>query len=165
MKGGLKDGRWTMFGDFKNQHILNLDRKDDKDENDSRKKLEFRELHFFADELKINCRNTYEIAAAFAMFADIVSPPRPGVHGPIIQREFFKYKSEPDKLEELEELLNGLVSSLKDRAFDSRQIILLANDNDDFGNATPNSGLETPEHTRRNSKQTLRQRKGGERQS
>ena len=140
LKGGMKDGRWTMFGDFTYQNIvlpqLNKDRKKTIDF------LKSRGLTLFTRELKINCRNTYEIAAAFAMFANIVSPPRPGVHGPIIQREFFKYKDEPDKLEELKEILDGLVSSLKNRHFDSRQIILLADDRGDFGTAPQYAGWQ-----------------------
>ena len=129
LKGGLKDGRWTMFGDFKYQHILYMDREDDKDKRDVRIRLRGREIHSSTKFLNINCRNTYEIAAAFAMFADIVSPPISGVHGPLIQIEFFESEKR------LDELLERLVSNLKVRKIDSRQIILLANDNDDFGDA------------------------------
>ena len=138
LKDGLKEGRWTMFGDFTYQNIvlpqLNKDRK---------KTIDFlkrRGLTLFTRELKINCRNTYEIAAAFAMFADIVSPPISGVHGPIVQRKFFKYENEEDELDELDELLTRLVNDLQERDFFSRQIILLANDNDDLGKATKIAG-------------------------
>ena len=128
LKGGLNAGRWTMFGDFTNQNIL------DKVRRDGREILESRGLNFSEDVLETNCRNTYEIAAAFAMFADIESPPRSGVHGPLVQIELFESEEERDKL------LNHLIGSLQDREFYSRQIILLANDNDDFGNARQYAG-------------------------
>ena len=129
LKGKLKDGRWTMFGDFEYQHILNMDGKVDKDENDGRKKLQTWGLHFAAIELKINCRNTYEIAAKFAKLAAIKSTSMSGVHGPLVKIKLFKSEAELQKLLEVE------IGSLKNRGFDSRQIILLADDRDDFGTA------------------------------
>ena len=136
LKGGLKDGRWTMFGDFTYQDIvlpqLNIDRNEDK--KDGIEFLESKGLTFSEDLLETNCRNTYEIAAAVAMFVDIESPSRSGVHGPLVQIEYFESE------EELVKLLERLVSSLREREILSRQIILLANDNDDFGNAKQIAG-------------------------
>ena len=130
LKRGLIEGRWTMFGDFTNQNIFDEGRRN------GIEILESRGLNFSEDLLETNCRNTYEIAAAFAMFADIESPPRSGVHGPLVQIEFFKSDDERD------ELLDRLIRSLKKREFNSRQIILLANDNDDFGNASHMAGWQ-----------------------
>ena len=128
LEGGLNEGRWTMFGDFTNQNIF------DEGVRNGIEILESRGLNPSGDLLETNCRNTYEIAAAFAMFVDIVSPPQSGVHGPLVQIEYFQSEAE------LKELLERLVSDLKKRKFYSRQIVLLANDNDDFGDAEEFAG-------------------------
>ena len=129
LEGGLNEGHWTMFGDFTNQNIF------DEGGRNGIEILESRGLNPSGDELETNCRNTYEIAAAFAMFAGIESPPpRSGVHGPLVQTEFFESDAERD------ELLERLVSDLREREFYSRQIVLLANDNDDFGDVEEFAG-------------------------
>lgn len=129
LEDGLNEGRWAMFGDFTNQNIF------DEGGRNGIEILESRGLNLSGDELETNCRNTYEIAATFAMFAGIESPPpRAGVHGPLVQTEFFESDAERD------ELLERLVSDLREREFYSRQIVLLANDNDDFGDAEEFAG-------------------------
>ncbi|MDE0086919.1 MAG: hypothetical protein OXU23_14460, partial [Candidatus Poribacteria bacterium] len=116
LKGGLVAGHWTMFGDFTNQNIVSsrLTR-------DGREVLkDFAEgLHWSNDELETNCRNTHEIAEAVAMLADIESLPMSGVHGPVVQIKYFSSH-------ELNETLDNLVSTWKDRGFESKDIILLS---------------------------------------
>ena len=113
--GGLAGGRWVMFGDFTNQNIaspqIGTNGKDS---------LRSYGLHWSNDLLETNCRNTHEIAESVAKFVDIESPPISGVHGPLVQLEYF------DSREDLETTLDRLIGSLKNRRFQSRQIILLS---------------------------------------
>ena len=126
LKDGLADGRWTMFGDFKYQNIVSPDF-----HKKAKKVLKDFGLNWTNDELETNCRNTHEIASAVAKFVDIDSPPISGVHGPLVQLEYF---SDQD---ELEDMLDRLVNSLKGRDFGSQQIILLSSDADnEFGRST-----------------------------
>ena len=113
LKDGLADGRWAMFGDFVNQNIVSRDLKG----------MEVLDKFYPARaSLQTNCRNTHEIAAAVAKFVDIDSPPISGVHGPLVQLEYFGDQTD------LGNLLDRLVNSLKGRDFQSQQIILLSYD-------------------------------------
>ena len=124
LKGGLTNGNWAMFGDFTYQNIINPNiNKTGEEVLEKLKKIYPRITH---DELEINCRNTYEIAAAASMFLRIDSLPRSGVHGPLIQTKYFKTQ------EQLNNLLDELVTDFKDRKFLSRQIILLSGSSDNF---------------------------------
>ena len=125
LKDGLADGRWTMFGDFANQNIVSPDF--DKKGTDVLKDFG---LNWTNDMLETNCRNTHEIASIVAKFVDIDSPPISGVHGPLIQHEYFID-------DELESMLDCLVDSVRKRKFTSQQIILLSSDADkEFGKST-----------------------------
>ena len=129
LKGGLTDGNWAMFGDFTHQNIINPDiTKTGEDVLEELKKIYPRITH---DELEINCRNTYEIAAAVSMFLGIESLPRDGVHGPLIETRYFRTP------EDLDSLLERLVTDFKNREFRSRQIILLSSSSDDFRTDPP----------------------------
>lgn len=123
LKDDLTGGNWTMFGDFSNQKIASPDLTETGEEVLERLKNKYPRLTH--GELEVNCRNTCEIAAAVSMFVGIKSPPRSGVHGPLIKTEYF------DSPEGLDNLLDTLVSDLKDNKIDSRQIILLSSSSDD----------------------------------
>ena len=113
LKDGLADGRWAMFGDFVNQNIVSRDLKG----------MDMLDKFYPARaSLQTNCRNTHEIAAAVAKFVDINSPPISGVHGPLVQLEYFGDQTD------LGNFLERLVDSLKGRDFQSQQIILLSYD-------------------------------------
>ena len=129
LKGGLASGRWAMFGDFAYQNIVSprLDR-------DGRDTLRESGVFWANVRLTVNCRNTHEIAAATAMFVDIESPTMSGVHGPLVEVEYFKSSEERDIL------LDRLISGLKDNRFFPRQIILLSGGDDDFGGAGSYAG-------------------------
>ena len=132
LKGGLTNGNWAMFGDFSYQKIINPDfTKTGEEVLEELKKIYPRITH---DELEINCRNTYEIAAAVSMFLGIDSLPRSGVHGPLIQTKYFKTH------EQLNNLLDDLVTDFKDRKFFSRQIILLSGSSDNFNTSRKYGG-------------------------
>ena len=118
LKGGLVNGRWTMFGDFTNQDIVSS-RPNGIDV------LTDLGLNWSNDMLETNCRNTHEISEAVARLVDIESPPMSGVHGPLVQIEYFKSS------EELGDLLDSLVLNFKDKHFLSRQIILLSSSSGD----------------------------------
>lgn len=129
LKKGLTNGDWAMFGDFDYQNIINPElHENGKDVLNNLKELYPR---MTLGRLKINCRNTYEIAAAASMFLGIDSLPRSGVHGPLIQTKYFKTQ------EQLNNLLDELVTDFKDREFYSRQIILLSSSSDDFKTEPP----------------------------
>lgn len=127
LKGGLANGRWTMFGDFTNQDIVSSR------PNGTDALTDFG-LNWSNDMLETNCRNTHEISDAVARLVDIESPPMSGVHGPLVQIEYFK------SLEELGDLLNNLVVNFKDKHFLSRQIILLSSRSGDEFNTERNYG-------------------------
>ena len=127
LNGKLTNGCWAMFGDFTHQHISNPDvTKTTKTGEEVLAELKEIYPRMTLGRLKINCRNTYEIAAAFSMFLGIDSLPRSGVHGPLIQTKYFKTQ------EGLNDLLDDLVTDFKNREFFSRQIILLSSSSDDF---------------------------------
>ena len=131
LKDDLTGGNWTMFGDFSNQQIASPGLTETGEE--VLKCLKKKYPRLTHGELEINCRNTYEIAAAVSMLVDISTLPRSGVHGPLIQIEYF----DSDSPKHLDNLLNHLVSDLKDREFHSRQIILLSSSSDDFNTVPP----------------------------
>ena len=131
LDGRLTNGCWAMFGDFEYQNIINPYLTEDGE--DVLKQLKKIYPRMTLGRLKINCRNTYEIAAAVSMLIDIETFPRSGVHGPRIQVEYF----DSDSPEHLDNLLDRLVSDLKEREFFSRQIILLSSSSDDFNTVPP----------------------------
>ena len=120
LKGGLANGRWTMFGDFTYQNIVSP-----RSTENGKDVLRDLDLNWSNDVLETNCRNTHEISAVVAKLVDIKSPPMSGVHGPDVQ---IKYFTSP---EELGNLLDNLVVNLKDKHFLSRQIILLSSSSGD----------------------------------
>lgn len=126
LEGELTNGNWAMFGDFEYQNIVNPTITETGEE--VLAKLQEIYPRVTRGDLEINCRNTYEIAAAVSMLVDIPTLPRSGVHGPLIQIEYFN----TDSPEDLDKLLNELVKDLQDRKFLSRQIILLSSSSDDF---------------------------------
>ena len=125
LEGGLTEGNWTMFGDFDYQNISSENLTETGDETIERLQKSY---PLTVSKLKINCRNTYEIAAAVSMLVDIETLPRLGVHGPFIEIEYF----DSDSPKNLDNLLDHLVGDLKDRKFFSRQIILLSSSRDNF---------------------------------
>ena len=70
--------------------------------------------------LETNCRNTQEITDEVARLVRIESPPRSGVHGPLVQTRYFKCR------EDLGETLDGLVGEWKNMGFQPRQMVLLS---------------------------------------
>lgn len=121
LKNGLTEGHWTMFGDFDHQDLVSPHFTENG--KDVLKKLG---LNWSNDALETNCRNTHEIAETVAKLVDIKSPPMSGVHGPLVQIDYFKSQ------QNLDDLLNQLISDLKNRNFYSQQIILLTSSGDGF---------------------------------
>ena len=142
LKGGLTDGRFTMFGDFTNQDILFYS--SIKEERDGRDDLDdfikprgiVALVHKMMDfikprdkssdlperiKLETNCRNTHQIGTKTAELTALGAPLLSGAHGPDVQIEF-------SSGEEWKGRLDHLVRDLKERDFHSRQIILLASD-------------------------------------
>jgi hypothetical protein len=130
LKGGLTNGRWTMFGDFVNQDLITIKR-----EIKRTKPLKDFGLNWSNDELETNCRNTHQIADAITRLVDVESLPMSGVHGPPVQIEYFrseeKESEELEKSGKLEDVLDTLISTWKNRGFKSRQIVLLSSNSDD----------------------------------
>lgn len=114
LKNGLAEGHWTMFGDFTYQNIVSPHLTQN-----GKDVLRNFGLNWSNDTLQTNCRNTYEIAVDVAKYVDIKSPPMSGVHGPLVQIEYFKSPSE------LEDTIDNLIHDWQNRNFQSEQIILL----------------------------------------
>ena len=126
LKNGLTGGRFTMFGDFTNQDIVfypSIENGRNALENFIKDKSS--DLPDISIKLETNCRNTYQIARKTAALTALGAPPLSGAHGPDVQIEF-------SSGEEWKERLDHLVRDLKARDFHSRQIILLASDDDRF---------------------------------
>ena len=147
LKGGLVNGRWTMFGDFANQNIVSSR------PNGIDVLTDFG-LNWSNDILETNCRNTHEISEAVARLVDIESPPMSGVHGPLVQIEYFK------SLEQLGDLLDSLVLNFKDKHFLSRQLILLSSGSGDEFDTERNYGGWKLLNIREETVSTLRSREG-----
>ena len=114
LKDGLAEGHWTMFGDFTYQNIVSPHLAQN-----GKDVLRNFGLNWSNDTLQTNCRNTHEIAVDVAKYVDIKSPPMSGVHGPLVQIEYFKSPSE------LEGTIDNLIYDWQNRNFQSEQIILL----------------------------------------
>lgn len=121
LKGGLVEGSWAMFGDFTNQNIVSP--RLTKDDREKKVLKAFgKDLHWTKHKLTVNCRNTHEIATTITKLVGTESPPMSGVHGPLVQ---IKYFNSP---EDLEGMLNELISDWRNNDFKSEQIILLSSD-------------------------------------
>ena len=126
LKNGLTEGRWVMFGDFKNQNIINP-----RMTKDGRTVLmELYGINFDNANLTVrleqNCRNTHEVAAAISHWINVPSLPRSGVHGPLVQVKYFKTDNE------LETALDQTVEELQEGQLQARQIVILTSSNKDF---------------------------------
>ena len=124
LKRGLVGGRWAMFGDFVNQKLIR-----DIVEGDGKEALRewirtqtngLMDTNWYDGLLEINCRNTQEIADEVAKLVRIESPPRRGVHGPLVQTRYFGSQ------EDLEEMLDGLTQDWHEIGYQSRQMIVLS---------------------------------------
>ena len=124
LKRGLVGGRWAMFGDFVNQKLIR-----NVVEGDGKEALRgwirtqtngLMDTNWYDGLLEINCRNTQEIADEVAKLVRIESPPRRGVHGPLVQTRYFGSQ------EELEETLDGLTRDWHEIGYQSRQMIVLS---------------------------------------
>ena len=147
LKGGLANGRWTMFGDFANQDIVSSR------PNGIDVLTDFG-LNWSNDMLETNCRNTHEISETVARLVDIESPPMSGVHGPLVQIEYF------NSLEQLGDLLDSLVLNFKDKHFLSRQLILLSSGSGDEFDTERNYGGWKLLNIREEAVPTLQSREG-----
>ena len=120
LKDGLVDGNWTMFGDFENQGIVASRLPEDEGIEDALKGFD-NQLYWTYCKLKINCRNTHEIATTVSKLVNIESPPMTGVHGPLVEIEYFG-----EQKGNLEDILDELIRNYKNKGFQSDQIILLS---------------------------------------
>lgn len=117
LKGGLGNGQWALFGDFRNQNIVTSRRHNSRD-------ASLAPLRAFAEHVKCsldtNCRNTHEIASSISTICKISLPTLAGVHGPEVDLQYF------GSPEELRTLLDRQLSTWKANGFEDHQIILLA---------------------------------------
>lgn len=132
LKNGLRNGRWSMFGDFTNQNLVTLNRV--QKWNDVLEEFSPKGEWSY-DKLITNCRNTHEIADAVSGLSRIKSHSMSGVHGPDVQIEYFEGQNE------LESQLDNSISTWKAKGLESRQIILLSSGTgDEFGSFQSNYG-------------------------
>ena len=98
LKGGIKKGKWVMFGDFSNQAIyLN-------DPNDSMKLLRLESDFMTFPPLNINCRNTKEIARQNTLMTG-TQMPQVNSNNYLGNNVICKYPSRPSRKEVLIEII------------------------------------------------------------
>lgn len=117
LKGGLKDGRWRMFGDFEQQSIYGQSPLAVSEVTTTRAPGTAR----FA--LKKNCRNTPRIASFVKLlaayergYADVLRPDNG------VEPETIYFTSQPDQDSKLLDLLNRLFAE----GYSGREIVLLS---------------------------------------
>ena len=114
VRDGLDNGRWTMFGDFKNQNLVTS-----LGNSASMKGLRQRVRPAYGA-LSVNCRNTQEIAEEVARVVRIESPTMTGVHGPLVQFRSFATR------DELGDMLDNLIRNWREVGFQYKQMIVLS---------------------------------------
>lgn len=88
LRGGLKKGRWSIFGDFHNQAIYSA-------ELSGTELLEILERHlsdYATFKLNVNCRNTKNIAESTSLFSGFATPPyeTSQIDGEPVNQSFWK---------------------------------------------------------------------------
>ena len=122
LKGGLVNGRWTMFGDFVNQNIVSPDISNGGDGKDALK-AKYENINWVNYPLSVNCRNTQDIALETYKLVRIDAPTVPGVRGPAVEFDYFSSQSE------LGDILDGHVNTWRRNGVSSMQIVLLTSAN------------------------------------
>ena len=123
LKGGIVNGRWTMFGDFVNQNIVSPSINNGLDGKDALK-ARYENISWVNYPLSTNCRNTQDIALETYKLVRIDAPTIPGVRGPDVEFDYFSSQ------QDLGDILDRLVDSWKRNGVESFQIILLTSDKD-----------------------------------
>lgn len=104
LKGGIKNGKWSMFGDFTNQAIyIN-------DPEEAKKLLLQRAFFVNIPPLKLNCRNTKKIANQNTLITGIEIPEFTGFTLPGIPIDV-KFPSSNKKREILEDKVKELIKN------------------------------------------------------
>ena len=104
LKGGIKNGQWTMFGDFTNQAIyINEPEK-------AKKLLSQRAFFVKVPPLKLNCRNTKKIANQNTLITGIEKPEFSGFTLPGISIDV-QFPSKNKQREVLENKVKDLISN------------------------------------------------------
>ena len=133
LKGGLVNGRWTMFGDFVNQNIVSPDVSNGGDGKDALKAT-YENINWVNYPLTVNCRNTQDIALETYKLVRIDAPTMPGVRGPAVEFDYFGSQSE------LGDVLDKHVSNWRSNGVSSMQIVLLTSANGGEFDATRTYG-------------------------
>lgn len=116
LNGGLKDGRWAMFGDFDNQALF-LQQNSDPQQDLARYGAKPARRR-----LTVNCRNTPAIARHTALVSGAPAPPthKAAAAGPVPSYRYW------NDHEELNQLLHEEISRLLDAAIDVTSITVLS---------------------------------------
>ena len=121
LKGGLVNGRWTMFGDFVNQNIVSPDISNGGGKDALKTKYE--NISWVNYPLSVNCRNTQDIALETYKLVRIDAPTMPGVRGPAVEYDYFGSQHE------LGDILDRHVNTWRRDGVSSMQIVLLTSAN------------------------------------
>ena len=133
LKGGLVNGRWTMFGDFVNQNIVSPDVSNGGDGKDALK-AKYENINWVNYPLTVNCRNTQDIALETYKLVRIDAPTMPGVRGPAVEFDYFGSQRE------LGDVLDRHVSNWRRNGVSAMQIVLLTSANGGEFDATRTYG-------------------------
>ena len=117
LKGGLVNGRWAMFGDFANQNIVSSRSQGGSDK--EKASLAAFGCSYTNAGLRVNCRNTHEIAEAIFDITNIPSPTLSGVHGPEVEFKYF------ESTNDIDEMLDNQLKEWQGYGFEPQQIVLL----------------------------------------
>ena len=123
LKGGLVNGRWTMFGDFVNQNIVSPNISNGGDGKDALKS-KYEDINWVNYPLSTNCRNTQDIALETYKLVRIDALTMPGVRGPAVEFDCYGSQSE------LGDILDKQVDAWRRNGVSSMQIVLLTSAND-----------------------------------
>lgn len=118
LRGGLKKGRWSIFGDFHNQAIYSPTLRGA----DLMAILEQHLADYASIKLGINCRNTKNIAESTSLFSGFTTPPYETnqIDGDPVNQSF--WKNEKD----LAEKLNKQIIRLLDEGVPPKDIAILS---------------------------------------
>ena len=133
LKGGLANGRWTMFGDFVNQNIVSPSISS---LGDGKKALEesYKNINWANYPLSTNCRNTHEIALETSKLVRIDASTIAGTRGPEVEFEYFISPTD------MADILDKHVGLWQKDGVSSLQIVLLTSAREDTFDTTRTYG-------------------------
>lgn len=152
LKGGLSDGRWTIFGDFVNQNVVSPDLNRG---GSGRNALEARlgNIRYTYRTLNTNCRNTEDVASETSKLVGVETPTMPGIRGPAVEFNYFVSRKQ------MSDSLDRQISTWRHNGVRPSQITVLTSEQSgDFDTTRTYGGwkLVNIQESQRNDAETLK---------